>query len=71
VKVVIGPADLSFQLWFDGEKISKDNPVKVEWQATTAPSPAVDDDAMLNTPAVSKSRGMRSSVMAIGTAERR
>lgn len=31
VKVMIGPADLSFELWFDGEKLSKDQPIKVEW----------------------------------------
>ena len=40
VKVVIGPADLRFELWFNGEKMSKDNSIKVEWAPSTAPSTA-------------------------------
>ena len=60
VKVVIGSADLRFELCkfqhdrrlfacvvdimlpgFDGQKISKDNSIKVEWAPSTAPSTAV------------------------------
>ncbi|KAI4122382.1 MAG: hypothetical protein LQ338_005855, partial [Usnochroma carphineum] len=36
VKVLIGPADVRFELWFDGQKLSKDQPIKVEWMPTTA-----------------------------------
>jgi hypothetical protein len=58
VKVIIGPADISFELWFEGKKISQDNPIKIEWQATTAPPPNIEDahDAALNVPAISRSR---------------
>ena len=37
VKVVINPADVNFELWFDGAKLSKDHPVPVQWQASAAP----------------------------------
>jgi hypothetical protein len=55
---VIGPADINFELWFEGSKISNDNPIQVEWQATTAPPPTIEDahDAALNVPAISRSR---------------
>lgn len=36
VKVLIGPADIRFELWFDGQKLNKDTPIKVEWTTTTA-----------------------------------
>jgi hypothetical protein len=39
IKVNLGPADLSFELWHEGVKLSKDNAIKVEWQAAAAPSP--------------------------------
>ncbi|KAL8810328.1 MAG: hypothetical protein Q9200_002665 [Gallowayella weberi] len=32
IKVLIGPADVRFELWFSGQKLSKDRPIKVEWQ---------------------------------------
>ena len=37
VRVVIGSADVRFELWFDGQKMNKDSPIRVEWQETTAP----------------------------------
>ncbi|KAH7088370.1 hypothetical protein FB567DRAFT_494604 [Paraphoma chrysanthemicola] len=37
VKVNLGPADVSFELWHNGVKLSKDNSIKVEWQAAAAP----------------------------------
>ncbi|KAF4629765.1 hypothetical protein G7Y89_g8382 [Cudoniella acicularis] len=37
VKVAIGPADISFELWHGGQKISKDHPIKVEWHAADPP----------------------------------
>jgi len=39
VKVNVGPADVSFELWHDGVKLSKDNSIKVEWQASAPPDP--------------------------------
>ncbi|KAI4610560.1 uncharacterized protein J4E87_010736 [Alternaria ethzedia] len=37
VKVNLGPADVSFELWHNGVKLSKDNSIKVEWQASAPP----------------------------------
>jgi hypothetical protein len=37
VKVLIGPADIRFELWFDDGKLSKDQPIRVEWMPTPAP----------------------------------
>jgi len=42
VRVVIGPADIRFELWFDGQKMSNDNPITVEWMTTSAPEPTVN-----------------------------
>ncbi|KAK3202688.1 hypothetical protein GRF29_154g387368, partial [Pseudopithomyces chartarum] len=39
VKVDIGPADMSFELWHQGVKLSKDSSIKVEWHAAPAPAP--------------------------------
>ena len=39
VKVNLGPADVSFELWHNGVKLSKDNSIKVEWQASAPPDP--------------------------------
>jgi hypothetical protein len=33
VRVIIGPADLRFELWFKGEKFSRNhNPITVQWE---------------------------------------
>lgn len=37
VRVIIGPADLRFELWFDNQKLSRDEPIRVEW----TPAPAL------------------------------
>jgi hypothetical protein len=37
VKVALGPADIRFELWHNGQKLSKDNSIKVEWLAAQAP----------------------------------
>ncbi|KAH9863883.1 hypothetical protein J1614_009815 [Plenodomus biglobosus] len=56
VKVNLGPADISFELWHNGVKLSKDNAVKVEWQATAPPTPGANtlpsDFPMSGLPAV-------------------
>ncbi|KAH7321601.1 hypothetical protein BKA65DRAFT_598749 [Rhexocercosporidium sp. MPI-PUGE-AT-0058] len=38
IKVALGPADIRFELWFNGQKLSKDEPIRVEWQAAAAPA---------------------------------
>ncbi|KAG9188090.1 hypothetical protein G6011_02013 [Alternaria panax] len=56
VKVNLGAADVSFELWHNGVKLSKDNSIKVEWQASGPPDPnamAVAPDFPMNSlPAV-------------------
>jgi hypothetical protein len=58
VKVNLGPADISFELWHNGVKLSKDNTIKVEWQAAAPPDPSELDIAcdvpMSGLPAVVK-----------------
>ncbi|ORY02273.1 hypothetical protein BCR34DRAFT_493253 [Clohesyomyces aquaticus] len=51
VKVNLGPADISFELWHQGMKLSKDNSIKVEWSAAEAPDPSshpVEADLPMN-----------------------
>lgn len=51
VKVNLGAADVSFELWHNGVKLSKDNSIKVEWQASGPPDPntmAVAPDFPMN-----------------------
>jgi hypothetical protein len=37
VRVLIGPADIRFELWFDNQKLSRDQSIKVEWAAAQTP----------------------------------
>ncbi|KAN0119207.1 hypothetical protein V8E51_001415 [Hyaloscypha variabilis] len=37
IKVVLGPADLRFELWHNGQKISAGTPITVEWFAAEPP----------------------------------
>ncbi|KAF2467943.1 uncharacterized protein BDR25DRAFT_335749 [Lindgomyces ingoldianus] len=39
VKVIIGPADIRFELWFNNQKLSRDQSIKVEWVPAPAPIP--------------------------------
>jgi hypothetical protein len=39
IKVAFGPADINFELWHEGLKLSKDNAISVEWHAAPAPDP--------------------------------
>jgi hypothetical protein len=39
IKVNIGPADISFDLWHNDVKLSKENSIKVKWQAVAPPNP--------------------------------
>lgn len=36
-KVNIGPADISFELWYNGQKISQANSISVEWKESAPP----------------------------------
>ncbi|KAG9236973.1 hypothetical protein BJ875DRAFT_190386 [Amylocarpus encephaloides] len=38
IKVNLGPADISFELWYAGRKISGNNSIVVEWAAAAPPS---------------------------------
>ncbi|OCK79537.1 hypothetical protein K432DRAFT_426449 [Lepidopterella palustris CBS 459.81] len=40
VRVIIGPADIRFELWFNNQKLSRDQPIRVEWVSAPAPPPA-------------------------------
>ncbi|UPX13350.1 uncharacterized protein EKO05_0003863 [Ascochyta rabiei] len=61
VKVNLGPADLSFELWYNGVKLSKDKAIKVEWQAAAPPeplqSPVASDFPMNSLPAAANRTG--------------
>ncbi|KAF2269555.1 hypothetical protein CC78DRAFT_564797 [Lojkania enalia] len=37
VKVIIGPADIRFELWFANQKMSRDQSIKVDWISTAVP----------------------------------
>jgi len=41
VKVVIGAADINFELWFEGRKLSQDRPIPIEWYPTVNPGNSV------------------------------
>ncbi|KAF2703082.1 hypothetical protein K504DRAFT_393355 [Pleomassaria siparia CBS 279.74] len=41
VRVLIGPADICFELWFDNQKLSEDTSIKVDW-VPAPPGPAPD-----------------------------
>jgi hypothetical protein len=72
IKVNLGPADLSFELWHNGVKLSKDNTIKVEWQAAAPPdphqSPVASDFPMNSLPAATNRTGgmARKSVQHLG-----
>ncbi|KAL8731719.1 MAG: hypothetical protein Q9181_004200 [Wetmoreana brouardii] len=46
IKVLIGPADIRFELWFNGQKLSKDQSIKVEW----ASAPPIELPGSMPTP---------------------
>jgi hypothetical protein len=37
VRVLIGPADIRFELWFDDQKLSRDESIRVEWIPAQVP----------------------------------
>ncbi|OAL45853.1 hypothetical protein IQ07DRAFT_575622 [Pyrenochaeta sp. DS3sAY3a] len=38
IRVLVGPADIRFELWFDDQKLSRDESIKVEWTPAQAPN---------------------------------
>lgn len=38
VRVLIGPADIRFELWFDDQKLSRDQSIKVDWTPIQPPA---------------------------------
>ncbi|KAF2649169.1 hypothetical protein K491DRAFT_708324 [Lophiostoma macrostomum CBS 122681] len=61
VRVLIGPADIRFELWFDNQKLSRDQSIKVDWVAAPAPDLSTYNRAELP--------DSRPAVMANGLAE--
>jgi hypothetical protein len=53
VRVLIGAADIRFELWFSDQKLSRDQSIKVEWTPTQAPMSRQlpPKDSHLNLPA--------------------
>lgn len=47
VKVLIGPADIKFELWFDNQKLSRDQSIKVDWLPAPGPDFPIRDRAEL------------------------
>lgn len=37
IRVLIGPADIRFELWFDDQKLSHDESIRVEWLPVSMP----------------------------------
>ncbi|KAH8731915.1 hypothetical protein GQ44DRAFT_670576 [Phaeosphaeriaceae sp. PMI808] len=50
VRVLIGPADISFELWFDNQKLSRDQSIKVEWTPARAPAMAPEPATQIHAP---------------------
>lgn len=40
VRVLIGPADIRFELWFDNQKLSRDQSITVDWVPAPSMPPA-------------------------------
>jgi hypothetical protein len=47
VRVLIGPADIRFELWFDEQKLSRDRSIKVDWLPAPVPDIAIYNRAEL------------------------
>jgi hypothetical protein len=63
VKVIIGPADIIFELWFQQEKLSKDTPMPVEWMDAPAPNTMLESaNSQVELPAMSRSRKVGNTV---------
>ncbi|USP74597.1 hypothetical protein yc1106_01871 [Curvularia clavata] len=54
VKVIMGPASMSFELWHQGIRVNKENSIKVEWHPSSPPPPSepVDADLLVSSLAI-------------------
>lgn len=46
IRVIIGPADIRFELWFDDQKLSRDESITVEWTPAAPPADERFDPAI-------------------------
>lgn len=44
MRVIIGPADIRFELWFNNQKLSRDQSIRVEWIPAPSPVPQTPVD---------------------------
>ena len=56
VRVLIGPADIRFELWFDNQKLSRDQSIQVDWVAAPAPDLSTYNRAELSADADGEAR---------------
>lgn len=47
VRVLIGPADIRFELWFNDQKLSRDRSIRVDWLPAPVPDFAIHNRAEL------------------------
>jgi hypothetical protein len=66
VRVLIGPADIRFELWFNDQKLSRDQSIKVEWTPTQAPTMAAEPVELPVRRQTAKSDGLLASSQANG-----
>ncbi|KAF2841345.1 hypothetical protein M501DRAFT_1029446 [Patellaria atrata CBS 101060] len=50
VRVIIGPADIRFELWFNGQRLNKDQPIHVEWSPMPMAGPQMQIPPAVNQP---------------------
>ncbi|KAF2012201.1 hypothetical protein BU24DRAFT_353163 [Aaosphaeria arxii CBS 175.79] len=65
VKVNLGPADICFELWHQGVKLSKDEAIKVKWAMSSAPRAPVDPTSFYHSDPQSVALGVRDSPKAL------
>jgi hypothetical protein len=59
VRVLIGPADIRFELWFNNQKLSRDTSIRVDW----VPAPPVVDVAVYGRSELSAKASVRTDVV--------
>ncbi|KAF2125577.1 hypothetical protein P153DRAFT_400379 [Dothidotthia symphoricarpi CBS 119687] len=48
IRVLIGPADIRFELWFNDQKLSRDQSIRVDWAPVQPPGKTPDVDRKLD-----------------------
>ncbi|CAI6291398.1 unnamed protein product [Periconia digitata] len=64
IRVLVGPADLRFELWFENEKLSKDTSISVQWM----PAPNSTADSSVDVGAGANGKAELAGVTAITSA---